>query len=137
VLPPLPGGVGTAIMAAFELPPSRLIGELKRTLEEAITQGTLEPRREDAYYVAHLARHGLVPGVDPARAAEIAAAGGLVGEAAAAADAREAAGDHAGDHPGVEADAHDGDPDRPRPGVLACGHDPDNDPCTAVGDYEP
>jgi poly(A) polymerase len=140
-LPPLPGGVGSAIMTAFAIPPSRLVGDLKRALEDAITHGSLEPRREDAYYVAYLAReaqHGRVPGlaVDPKRAAELAAAGGLVGEAAADADAREAAGDHAGPHRGVEADAHDGDPERPRPGVLACGHDPDNDPC-AVGDYEP
>src|SRR5688572_11894277 len=64
-LPPLPGGVGNAIMTAFEIPPSRLIGELKRALEQAIEQGTLEPRREDAYYVAHLAREGLVPGISP------------------------------------------------------------------------
>src|SRR5688572_20937293 len=34
-LPPLPGGVGNAIMTSFELPPSRLIGDLKRRLEEA------------------------------------------------------------------------------------------------------
>jgi poly(A) polymerase len=137
VLPPLPGGVGNAIMTAFALPPSRLIGDLKRTLEDAIAKGELEPRREDAYYVAYLARNALVPGIDPARAAELAAAGGLVDDAAAAADAREAAGDHAGPHAGVEDDRHDGDPARPRPGVLACGHDPDNDPCQQVGEYEP
>jgi poly(A) polymerase len=139
VLPPLPSGVGTAIMDAFAIPPSRLIGELKRALEDAIAKGELEARREDAYYVAHIARHGLVPGVDPERAAAIAAAGGLVDDAADDADAREAAGDHAGPHAGVEPDDHDGDPERPRPGVLACGHDPDDDPCQrdAVGDYEP
>ena len=55
-LPPLPGGVGNAIMEAFELAPSRLIGDLKRALEAAIERGELEARREDAYYVAHIAR---------------------------------------------------------------------------------
>src|SRR5690349_3042202 len=75
-LPPLPGGVGNAIMAAFELAPSRLIGELKRALEQAIEQGSLEPRREDAYYVAYIARQGLVPGVSPEKRAELIASGG-------------------------------------------------------------
>jgi poly(A) polymerase len=120
-LPPLPGGVGNAIMTAFELAPSRLIGDLKRTLEQAIDQGALEPRREDAYYVAYIARTGLVPGVSPERAAELVAAGGLVGDAAADAEAHEAGGDLEGPHRGVDADD-------PSPGVLACGHDPDNDP---------
>src|SRR5688572_9172757 len=41
-LPPLPGGVGNAIMEAFELPPSRLIGDLKRALEASIDKGELE-----------------------------------------------------------------------------------------------
>ena len=68
-LPPLPGGVGNAIMDAFELAPSRLIGDLKRALEAAIERGELEARREDAYYVAYLARHELVPNVAPEQAA--------------------------------------------------------------------
>ena len=67
-LPPLPGGVGNAIMEAFELAPSRLIGDLKRALEGAIERGELEPRREDAYYVAHIARSGDTPGTRPSRA---------------------------------------------------------------------
>ena len=102
--PPLPGGVGNAIMAAFEIPPSRLIGDLKRALESSIEDGALEPRREDAYYVAHLARERLVPNIPEERRAHIL-------ETAEVAD-----------HQGV-------DPDDPSPGVLACGHDPDNDPC--------
>jgi hypothetical protein len=114
-LPPLPSGVGNAIMAAFELAPSRLIGDLKRALEQAIEHGELEPRREDAYYVAHLARQGLVPDVPPERLAALIAAGGnLDGED-----------DLEGPHRGV-------DRDDPSPGVLACGHDPDDpdhDPC--------
>ncbi|MGE5183989.1 MAG: hypothetical protein ACM31C_18085, partial [Acidobacteriota bacterium] len=109
-LPPLPGGVGNAIMDAFALAPSRLIGELKRTLESAIDAGTLEPRREDAYYVAYLARENLVPGIaDDVRARLVATGGG-------AEDSVE------GPHRGV-------DPDDRSPGVLACGHEPDNDPC--------
>jgi poly(A) polymerase len=115
--PPLPGGVGNAIMESFELAPSRLIGDLKRALEGAIEKGELEPRREDAYYVAYLARHGLVPNVAPEKREQLIAAGGLVGDAA-----REASEDLEGPHKGV-------DPDDPSPGVLACGHDPDNDPC--------
>jgi poly(A) polymerase len=115
--PPLPGGVGNAIMEAFELPPSRLIGDLKRALETSIERGELEPRREDAYYVAHLARTRLVPNVPEDRRQQLIAAGGLTGDAA-----RDADDDVEGPHKGV-------DRDDPSPGVLACGHDPDNDPC--------
>ena len=111
-LPPLPGGVGNAIMTTFEIPPSRLIGDLKRELERAIDRGELEPRREDAYYVAYLARQGLVPGVAPEKLAAIIEAGGDL----------TAPPDDEGPHKGV-------DPDDPSPGVLACGHDPENDPC--------
>jgi poly(A) polymerase len=113
--PPLPGGVGNAIMDAFELAPSRLIGDLKRALESAIERGELEARREDAYYVAYIARQDLVPDVAPDKRDALIAAGGTIGDAAAHDDLE-------GPHKGV-------DPDDPSPGVLACGHDPDNDPC--------
>jgi poly(A) polymerase len=112
-LPPLPGGVGNAIMEAFQIAPSRLIGDLKRTLEAAIDKGELEARREDAYYIAFIARHGLVPHVPEDRLAALIAAGGAL-EAPHE--------DDEGVHKGVERDD-------PSPGVLACGHDPDNDPC--------
>jgi poly(A) polymerase len=128
-LPPLPGGVGNAIMGAFALPPSRLIGDLKRSLEAAISRGEIEPRREDAYYVAHLARQRMVPGVSEDVLERLIAEGGLDEAEAEAAHAQEAAGEFAGPHLGIEEDDHDGDPERPRPGVLACGHDPHNDPC--------
>ena len=121
-LPPLPGGVGNAIMTAFELRPSRLIGDLKRLLEVAIDEGSLEARREDAYYVTHLARHDLVPGVAPELLAALVEAGGLLEDDAHAAEAREAAGDFEGIHRGVDAEDDS-------PGVLACGHDPEHDPC--------
>ncbi|HUS30536.1 MAG TPA: HD domain-containing protein [Kofleriaceae bacterium] len=116
-LPPLPGGVGNAIMDAFEIAPSRLIGDLKRALESRIEAGELEARREDAYYVAYLARHDLVPNVAPEKREALIAAGGLIGD-----EARNAEEDLEGPHKGV-------DRDDPSPGVLACGHDPDNDPC--------
>jgi poly(A) polymerase len=117
VLPPLPSGVGDSIMAGFELRPSRLIGDLKRSLEAAINDGSLEARREDAYYVAWIARAGLVPGVPDEVRDRLIAAGGLIGD-----EARDAEADLEGPHRGV-------DPDDDSPGVLACGHDPDNDPC--------
>jgi len=69
-LPPLPKGVGTAIMRHFELPPSRLIGELKRELEAAIERGELEERREDEYYVDWLAKSGLITPEAAARYAQ-------------------------------------------------------------------
>jgi len=119
-LPPLPSGVGNAIMAAFEIAPSRLIGDLKRALEQAIEAGELVARREDAYYVAHIARLGLVPGVAPEKLAQLIAAGGAIGDDA---------GDDLADRDDLEGPYKGVEPDDPSPGVLACGHDPDHDPC--------
>ncbi len=59
-LPPLPKGLGTAIMSHFDLRPTHLIGELKRALEQAIERGELEERRETAYYIAWIEGSGLV-----------------------------------------------------------------------------
>ena len=59
-VPPLRKGIGDAIMAHFDLPPSRLIGDIKRALEAAIERGELEQRREDAYYIEWLERTGEV-----------------------------------------------------------------------------
>ena len=50
-MPPLPTGVGNAVMEAFGLKPSRQIGEIKRLLEEAIASGELEARQENDVYV--------------------------------------------------------------------------------------
>jgi hypothetical protein len=111
-LPPLPGGVGNAIMTAFEIAPSRLIGDLKRALEGAIDRNEIEARREDAYYVAYIARQNLGPNIAPEKLDALIAAGGDL----------HAADDDEGPNKGV-------DRDDPSPGVLACGHDPDNDPC--------
>jgi poly(A) polymerase len=107
-LPPLPGGVGNAIMDAFRVPPSKLIGDLKKVLEEAIGRRELEPRREDGYYVGYLARGNLVPGLTPEESARVLAS------------LPEPPPD-----PEREPDGHDGDPDRPRDGILDCDTHPD------------
>lgn len=60
-IPPLPTGLGTSIMERFAIPPSKRIGDLKKALEAAIESGELEARREDDYYLAWLARSGLIP----------------------------------------------------------------------------
>jgi poly(A) polymerase len=61
--PPLPTGVGNELMLAFSLPPSRLVGDIKRALEAAIESGELEPYLESGAYVefvgANRARFGL------------------------------------------------------------------------------
>ncbi len=49
--PPLPSGVGGEIMRAFALKPSRLIGDIKRLLEESIASGELEAHQECGVYV--------------------------------------------------------------------------------------
>ncbi len=52
LVPPLPSGVGDAIMKAFALKPSRLIGDIKRALEEAVEKGEIAPHQESEAYVA-------------------------------------------------------------------------------------
>lgn len=56
-LPPLPTGVGNELMATFGLPPSRLIGDVKRALEGAIDSGELPARQESGFYVEFVAQH--------------------------------------------------------------------------------
>ena len=58
--PPLPTGLGNAIMEHFKLAPSRRIGDLRRTLEKAVEAGELEERRDADYYIAWLSEKGLV-----------------------------------------------------------------------------
>lgn len=64
VVPPLPSGVGNAIMQAFNLPPSRLIGDIKRALEAAIDAGEVESHLESEYYVNYVAEHRTRFGLD-------------------------------------------------------------------------
>ncbi len=58
-MPPLPPGVGNAIMEAFQLPPSRRIGELRKMCEDAILRGELDERQPSEYYVEFLRKSGI------------------------------------------------------------------------------
>lgn len=58
-VPPLPPGVGNAIMEAFQLPPSRRVGELRKLCEDAIERGELSERQPSEYYVDYLRRQGI------------------------------------------------------------------------------
>ncbi len=63
-VPPLPKGLGNAIMEAFGIPPSKRLGDIKYQLEDDIDDGTLEPGQDSAYYVAHLKAHVADYGLD-------------------------------------------------------------------------
>jgi len=58
-IPPLPPGVGNAIMAAFGIPPSRRVGELRKLCEDAIERDELLERQPVEYYVDFLRRQGI------------------------------------------------------------------------------
>jgi len=53
-VPPLPSGIGDALMHAFGLPPSRKVGDLKRALEEAVQAGEIAPQHDPDVYIAFL-----------------------------------------------------------------------------------
>lgn len=53
-VPPLPSGVGNDIMEAFGIPPSRLVGDIKKALEAAVEQGEIPGQQESAFYVDFL-----------------------------------------------------------------------------------
>jgi poly(A) polymerase len=55
--PLLPSGIGDELMTSFKLPPSRLIGDIKRALEAAVEAGEIAPRLEPAAYVEFVAQH--------------------------------------------------------------------------------
>src|SRR5688572_6019462 len=57
VVPPLPKGLGDALMAAFQIPPSKQLGDLKVALERAVDAGRLEAHQDAAYYVEFLSRN--------------------------------------------------------------------------------
>jgi len=54
VLPPLPSGIGDAIMKAFHLPPSRLVGEVKQSLALSVEAGEIAPRLDAEAYIQFL-----------------------------------------------------------------------------------
>ncbi len=56
-VPPLPSGVGNDIMEAFELPPSRLIGDIKRALEKAVEEGEIPSHEPSEFYVEFLSEN--------------------------------------------------------------------------------
>jgi poly(A) polymerase len=57
-VPPLPPGLGNAIMEAFNLPPSRRVGELRQLCEDAILRGELAERQPSEHYVDFLRKQG-------------------------------------------------------------------------------
>ena len=58
-IPPLPPGLGNAIMEAFSLPPSRRVGDIRKLCQDAVERGELEERRDAAYYIDFLRRSGV------------------------------------------------------------------------------
>jgi poly(A) polymerase len=54
VIPPLPSGIGDAIMATFNMPPSRRIGELKKALETCVEEGEIAPHQPAEAYLDFL-----------------------------------------------------------------------------------
>jgi poly(A) polymerase len=63
-VPPLPTGLGNAIMERFSLPPSRLIGDLMRELTAAVESGALEPQQPFEHYLDWLEQEGKIPAGD-------------------------------------------------------------------------
>ena len=57
IVPPLPKGLGDALMAAFAIPPSKRLGDLKAALERAVADGRIEAHRDAPYYVEFLSGH--------------------------------------------------------------------------------
>ena len=47
--------ISDEVMEAFGIGPSRLIGDIKHALEDAVEAGEIEARREGAYYVEFIA----------------------------------------------------------------------------------
>lgn len=56
-VPPLPKGVGNELMTRLGLPPSRLLGDIKRALEAACEAGEIPPHQESAFYVTFVEEH--------------------------------------------------------------------------------
>lgn len=63
IIPPLPKGLGDALMAAFGIPPSKRLGDLKAALEKAVGEGRVEAHRDAAHYVDFVTAHRVEFGV--------------------------------------------------------------------------
>lgn len=59
VVPPLPKGLGTAIMGAFGLPPGRQIGQMIDRLKRHVEVGDIPPHKDADFYVAFLRSFGV------------------------------------------------------------------------------
>jgi poly(A) polymerase len=57
IVPPFPKGLGDALMAAFGIPPSKRLGDLKAALEKAVEAGRVESHQDSAHYVSFLSGH--------------------------------------------------------------------------------
>jgi poly(A) polymerase len=55
-VPPLPSGLGDALMQTLHLAPSRLVGEIKRKLEAAVDAGELPAQAPAAVYLEFVTR---------------------------------------------------------------------------------
>jgi len=62
-VPPLPSGIGDAMMAAFGIPPSRRLGELKRALEAAALAGEVPAHQEAEVYIEFIRQNAARFGV--------------------------------------------------------------------------
>lgn len=62
-VPPLPPGVGDALMRELGLPPGKHIGALRQELTALCEQGEIEARREPAYYVEVVRARELLAGL--------------------------------------------------------------------------
>ena len=54
---PLPKGLGTEIMQAFGVPPSKRLGDLMKQLTAAVEAGDIEPQKPADYYIDYLGAH--------------------------------------------------------------------------------
>ena len=63
-VPPLPKGLGTEIINAFGVPPSKRLGDLMQRLTAAVEAGEIEAQKQAEYYVEYLESHRAEYGLD-------------------------------------------------------------------------
>ena len=61
---PLPKGLGTEIINAFGVPPSKRLGDLMQRLTAAVEAGEIEAQKQAEYYVEYLESHRGEYGLD-------------------------------------------------------------------------